>query len=78
MRSPGPQNRYAGTMSDRRDHQLSLRSDQDETVVFKLWPLLLDAMFPALTHAEIVRDAEHGRRVHRHGLDLLRAEEADL
>jgi hypothetical protein len=40
-------------MSARRDHQLSLRSDRDETVVFKLWPLLLDAMFPALTHAEI-------------------------
>jgi hypothetical protein len=40
-------------MNDQRDHQLSLRSDQDETVVFKLWPLLLDAMFPALTHAKI-------------------------
>jgi hypothetical protein len=49
----GQQNRYARAMSDRRDHQLSLRSDRDETVVFKLWPLLLEAMFPALTHAEI-------------------------
>ncbi len=39
-------------MSDRRDHHLSLRADQEE-VVFKLWPLLLDVMLPALTHAEI-------------------------
>jgi hypothetical protein len=45
--------RYAGTMRDRRDHQLYLRSGQDETVVFKLWPLLLDVMLPGLTHAEI-------------------------
>jgi hypothetical protein len=40
-------------MRDRRDHRLYLRSDQDETVVFKLWPLLLDVMLPSLTHAEI-------------------------
>lgn len=40
-------------MTDRRGYQLSLRGNQDETVVFKLWPLLLDVMLPALTHAKI-------------------------
>jgi hypothetical protein len=40
-------------MSDRRDHHLFLRTDQDEAVAFKLWPLLVDVMVPALTHAEI-------------------------
>src|SRR5574341_37456 len=36
-----------------RSHQLCLKGDQDEEVALKLWPLLLEVVLPALTHAQI-------------------------